>query len=425
MDSDIVTIEHCINCKSHAWCTNHDETKYQNYFEKVKISIEHTCPELMINENVKDKLITSLLASKSGKFLFSRNTFPRIGTFEVYFRGQIIYSKLKEGKWPNPVAIADKIRNILDGVYVTEKKDQNNFQESRRTFTSSGTRSKSVKNLSGTNTDKKINKNAMIKTSSEVFQAREQALDEEKPKHRAIEFKDDEHGEYEKQKSLEKDKRVFEEEKHDKPHHFPQEKHDEPHDYPQEKHDKPHHSPQESYKFSEKNNEKNHSNEAFEVKDHEEKRVNVESLNGGDKDVGKPDVEDNKKKEEGDGQVKSITEDNVVNNTEKKDDKKEVTENFSKYPVTKSYDIQIQAGLENFKKFPVNNENDIDMNIKVYASDSSIIKVNNDAFVIAPRTKGIVKFSLISQVPDNKIVYLLLKNNGEMLENYELKIQFS
>lgn len=370
------------------------------------MSIEHNCPELMINENIKDKMITSLLASKSGKFLFSKNTFPRIGTFEVYFRGQVIYSKLKEGRWPNPVAIADKIRNILDGVYVTEKRDQNNFQESRRTFTSSGTRSKSVKNLSGTNTDKKNNKNAMVKTNSEVFQARDHGLDEEKPKHRVIEFKDDEYGErdkYEKQKSLEKDKRPVEEEKYDKPHH----------------------SPQESYKFSENTSEKNHGSNAFEARDYEEKRVNVENLHANDKEVEKSDVKDNKERDVGDSPVKGITEESLANRDEKKDDKKVAAEDFSKYPVTKSYDIQMQVGVENFKKFPVNNESDKDMNIKVYASDYNIIKVTNDEFVVAPGTKGMVKFSIISQVPDNKAVYLLLKNNGEMLENYELKIQFS
>jgi hypothetical protein len=31
---DAVYIEHCINCKEHAWCTNHDESKYAFYGTK-------------------------------------------------------------------------------------------------------------------------------------------------------------------------------------------------------------------------------------------------------------------------------------------------------------------------------------------------------------------------------------------------------
>ena len=31
---DTVFIEHCINCKYHAWCTSHNEKKYIEFFQK-------------------------------------------------------------------------------------------------------------------------------------------------------------------------------------------------------------------------------------------------------------------------------------------------------------------------------------------------------------------------------------------------------
>ena len=29
----IIYIEHCVNCKSHKWCTNHNEKKYHLFYE--------------------------------------------------------------------------------------------------------------------------------------------------------------------------------------------------------------------------------------------------------------------------------------------------------------------------------------------------------------------------------------------------------
>ena len=55
------------------------------------------------------KFITDPNTSKPGKYHF-----PRIGSFEVYFRGFIIFSKIQTVKWPLPSLIANKIKEIQD-----------------------------------------------------------------------------------------------------------------------------------------------------------------------------------------------------------------------------------------------------------------------------------------------------------------------
>lgn len=46
-----------------------------------------------------------------------------MGSFEIYFRGFLVFSKLKTGLWPNPSAISKTIRDVIDGVH--ELKDPN------------------------------------------------------------------------------------------------------------------------------------------------------------------------------------------------------------------------------------------------------------------------------------------------------------
>ena len=34
-----IHFEVCVNCKSHAWCTHHDESKYKGLFAEMKACI--------------------------------------------------------------------------------------------------------------------------------------------------------------------------------------------------------------------------------------------------------------------------------------------------------------------------------------------------------------------------------------------------
>lgn len=94
-----------------------------------------------------------------------KSNFPRLGTFEVYFRGQRVFSKLLEGRWPNSNIIAGKIRNIIDGVVVVQKGDLRNEYEPRA-FTANA-RSRSAKNFQG----QKVNDLLKSKKSEAQFLA--------------------------------------------------------------------------------------------------------------------------------------------------------------------------------------------------------------------------------------------------------------
>lgn len=100
-------------------------------------------------------------------------------------------------------------------------------------------------------------------------------------------------------------------------------------------------------------------------------------------------------------------------------------DDFSRYTISRTYEIKLKAGIENPKKFPVNNQNDKDMNIYLATSDPCVLKFTSNELLVPAGTKGVIKFSLFSPNPDNKTLYLLLKNNGEFLDFYEFKIQFS
>jgi hypothetical protein len=118
-DYEKVYIEHCISCKSHAWCTNHDESKYVSYFTTCKNAIMRACSNITVLENevpvgFANKFITDPNATSPGKYHF-----PRIGSFEVYFRGKVVFSKIESVKWPLPSSIANKIYEIQNTI--TEK----------------------------------------------------------------------------------------------------------------------------------------------------------------------------------------------------------------------------------------------------------------------------------------------------------------
>ena len=121
-DLEKVYIEHCMGCNGHKWCTNHDENKYATYFSSCKTAILRICPHVTVVENqvplgFQNKFITDSTISEFGKFHF-----PRIGAFEVYFRGAIVFSKIQSMKWPLPINIANKIKDIQEAPSNNNKK---------------------------------------------------------------------------------------------------------------------------------------------------------------------------------------------------------------------------------------------------------------------------------------------------------------
>ena len=125
-----VFIEHCVNCYQHTWCTSHDENKYKDCFSKCKDSILSICPNVSVCENVvplglEHNFLSILSISKPGK-----RHFPRLGSFEVYFRGMCIFSKLDSMRWPPVTEIANKIKEIQECPERFAKKTSN-FPETK------------------------------------------------------------------------------------------------------------------------------------------------------------------------------------------------------------------------------------------------------------------------------------------------------
>lgn len=113
-DLEKVFIEHCVGCKTHQWCTNHDEDKYIQYFTMCKNVITRTCSRVTVSQNevplgFQDKFVADPNISHFGRYHF-----PRIGAFEVYFRGKLIFSKIESMKWPHPGKVAEKIKEIQE-----------------------------------------------------------------------------------------------------------------------------------------------------------------------------------------------------------------------------------------------------------------------------------------------------------------------
>jgi hypothetical protein len=91
----VLSIECCINCAEHQYCTHHKEDKYREYFRALKVEIEKLNPDIHVGKNVK--------ICK-----------PQIGALEVRWKDTLIYSKLKEMKWPNAELVAKRLVETRD-----------------------------------------------------------------------------------------------------------------------------------------------------------------------------------------------------------------------------------------------------------------------------------------------------------------------
>lgn len=91
----ILSIECCVLCSEHQYCTHHKEEKYISYFKQLKVEIERLNPEFHVCKNY-------------------RTLKPQLGALECKYNGVAVYSKLTEMKWPNAVAVAQKLKAIVE-----------------------------------------------------------------------------------------------------------------------------------------------------------------------------------------------------------------------------------------------------------------------------------------------------------------------
>lgn len=85
MQKQVVQIEYCRKCKSHAMSTRHNERLYRQTFDEIKKALE------------------------SNGFVVVESPAYRLGAFEVHLGDWLLYSKLRYGVLPNPAAIVEKV----------------------------------------------------------------------------------------------------------------------------------------------------------------------------------------------------------------------------------------------------------------------------------------------------------------------------
>jgi selT/selW/selH-like putative selenoprotein len=106
LESDYISIEICQNCRLHRFCTRHDEKKYEKYFSDLSLLIQNNFPSLSI---FKNKEIEN----------------PRLGAFEITFRNELIFSKIKSGMFPDLQTIIKKIKAMIEGDENIDEKNLN------------------------------------------------------------------------------------------------------------------------------------------------------------------------------------------------------------------------------------------------------------------------------------------------------------
>ena len=438
------------------------EAKYQAYYEKLKISIESTCPEVLIVENVNSESISQFLCTNYSKNFSIKNTFPRLGSFEVYFRGQLIYSKLCEGKWPNPLQVANKIRNVIDGINVMKRSETQQHISPQRAVTANPAMHRSAKALNPKKSDidsksKFLNSEVNFHNSSQ--KAEISVKNEEFPMKKRESVNNEEFSTKKGEFSVN-----YEE--------FPRKK-DEFSVNSQE-------VPRKKEQFS-VNSEEIPTKEELSLKK-EEFYVKKEDLtkkqeNPVDISINQPEKEEknneiiekmNKESRESEELLKKIQNnlkdeeskfnDLITNKTEilnlNSEEKKETTDptQFIKsdekanessihdkksddkslqaekiiqnFEPTQSFSLSLQRGVETLKKIPIFNESEVEKIYSLVASDENAIKLVVGEITIPPNSKGLIKFTC-SANNTNNLVYILVKNGETVEACFQLNLEYT
>jgi len=116
-EGDRVYVEFCVKCEQHQWCTQHSSTKYLNYFTQCKTELQRFRPGLRVLANeIPPKLAKAYHVRPEGeaKVVPGKLAFPRIGAFEVYYRGAVLFSKLASGLWPRPELLCESLAKLQE-----------------------------------------------------------------------------------------------------------------------------------------------------------------------------------------------------------------------------------------------------------------------------------------------------------------------
>jgi hypothetical protein len=103
------------------WHTRNDPAKYEDYFSRVSSAIAELIPNAMTMRNQIPKsylhydLYCNLIPNDDPN-VNAFHQIPRTGAFEVSYQGNLIFSKLKGGYWPNCELVASKCAGIVDAI---------------------------------------------------------------------------------------------------------------------------------------------------------------------------------------------------------------------------------------------------------------------------------------------------------------------
>ena len=149
----------CKACHQHQWCTNHDESKYEQYTSGVQSLVDATWPgvatvvndspgsEYQLVRGSSHALLNTGLRTYRHRTTQASMRFPRLGAFEVSVNGQVrgsvaclrcqvlhkracayvlgvqltaprfptqvVYSKLKKGAWPNMDLLVGRLSDAM------------------------------------------------------------------------------------------------------------------------------------------------------------------------------------------------------------------------------------------------------------------------------------------------------------------------
>ena len=166
-EGDRVYIEFCVRCEQHQWCTKHSSDKYQGYFNSCKNELQRFKPGLRVLANeIPPKLTAKYFVRPEGeaKVVPGKLAFPRIGAFEVYYRGIVLFSKLSSGLWPRPELLCDTLAQALEDF---RRKDEAAEERRHRKSSKSHKKKHRKKQVAGVST--RTTPTRTMKSSQEPF----------------------------------------------------------------------------------------------------------------------------------------------------------------------------------------------------------------------------------------------------------------
>ena len=84
----------------------------------VSAAIKELSPQTVVLKNqiprdhAKFPFYRNLIRGEGEEEIISQK--PRLGAFEISYKGQLIFSKIKLGYWPHFTMVAQKVKKILD-----------------------------------------------------------------------------------------------------------------------------------------------------------------------------------------------------------------------------------------------------------------------------------------------------------------------